>query len=173
MKRSLGFIVSGLLCGCGSSSPADTGTGTSDTEDAETHTSESETGEDTGDTDGMMDVGMEVDELELVRAEFTIPAGTTVQEFDFEAEGVAPPFDTTGGLIAVSVLDLTHPDREQSELCPGSHPLDGCATIDYGAFGMTHDNRMLVERAGGGAAELHLYKDRGVESMAEPLPPSE
>ena len=66
----------------------------------------------------------------------------------------------------------SHPARDQSQLCMGNHPLNGCATVDYGAFGITHDNRLTV--AGDGApVELHLHKDRSVQPRAEPLPPDE
>lgn len=40
-------------------------------------------------------------------------------------------------------------------MCP-SHPLDGCTTVDYGAFGMTHDNRITFEGPAGPGALVQL-----------------
>ncbi len=44
------------------------------------------------------------------------------------------------------------------EVCPvcPSHPLDGCTTVDYGAFGMTHDNRITFEGPAGPGALVQL-----------------
>jgi hypothetical protein len=106
----------------------------------------------------------------LASARFTIPAGTVVQEFDFSAEGEAG-FEA-GTPIVVAVRDVTHTDRDEATLCPGSHPLDGCATVDYGAFGSTHDNSITLEGEDGSFA-IHLFKDRSLEPEAEPLPDSE
>lgn len=119
-------------------------------------------------TTGMM--GPE--EVVLLRAQVTIPSHTKVVEFDAEATGVAPDFATDGAAVKVSIVDLTHPDRDQSDLCSGNHPLNGCATVDYGAFGSTHDNRLTVAGAGGEVA-LHLYKDRSIQALAEVLAPDE
>ena len=122
--------------------------------------------------DGTSSTGEDVDEATLLVTEFTIPAGATVVEFEFEADGEAPPFSTVGAPVRVAVVDRSHPARDQSQLCMGNHPLNGCATVDYGAFGITHDNRLTV--AGDGApVELHLHKDRSVQPLAEPLPPDE
>jgi len=74
-------------------------------------------------------------------------------------------------LLEVSVLDISRPERDQTALCP-SHPLDGCATVDYGAFGFTHDNRILAPSADGEVA-IHLFKDRSLHADAEALPPDE
>ena len=106
----------------------------------------------------------------LVVGTFTIPAGARVEEFAFDATGIAGA--PAGTLVAVRIRDLTHPNRDQTKLCPASHPLDGCATVDYGAFGMTHDNHILYESPDG-AAELHLYKDRSLQAESEPLLPNE
>ncbi len=103
---------------------------------------------------------------------FTIPAGTVVEEFSFDADADAVPGALDGRTLWVSVVDVSHPRREQSELCPGSHPLDGCATVDYGAFGMTHDNRVTLEGVDG-PLSVHLYKDRSLQREPEPLPASE
>ena len=103
---------------------------------------------------------------------FTIPAGTVVEEFSFTSTLDVVPGVLDGREIVVAVTDVTHPDRNQDELCPGSHPLDGCATVDYGAFGNTHDNRISFEGAKG-PVSIHLYKDRSLQPDAEPLPSSE
>jgi hypothetical protein len=103
----------------------------------------------------------------LATGTYTVPSNTVVEEFDFEAQGVGA-FNLTGGRLVVSVLDLTHTDRDQSTLCTNDHPLDGCATVDYGAFGPTHDNRISVDGASG-ELSFHLWTDRSVRLDAEPL----
>jgi hypothetical protein len=108
----------------------------------------------------------------LALATMTIPRGTTVREFDFRADGPAPTASTIGATLVVTVLDASHPNRDQSAICPNDHPLDGCPTVDYGAFGDTHDNRITLMSASGPIA-FHLYKDRSIEPDAEPLAPFE
>jgi len=108
----------------------------------------------------------------LLQATFTIPAGATVEEFSFSAPLDVGPTILSGESVVVAVRDLSHPERDQSVLCPGSHPLDGCATVDYGAFGMTHDNRITFEGPRGPWA-IHLYKDRSLQLDAEELPINE
>lgn len=108
----------------------------------------------------------------IATASFTIPAGTVVEEFSFTSTLDVVPGLLDGRNIIVAVTDVTHPDRNQDDLCPGSHPLDGCATVDYGAFGNTHDNRISFEGADG-PLSIHLYKDRSLQPEAEPLPASE
>lgn len=108
----------------------------------------------------------------LVAARFTIPAGTVVEELVYGAQGTAVDGPTTGRTIVVAIRDLTHVDRDQDALCPGSHPLDGCATVDYGAFGIPHDNHLVVDGISG-PVELHLHKSREVLAITEPLPISE
>lgn len=108
----------------------------------------------------------------LARARFEIPADTVVQNFAFDGETLVVA-DGLHGLLAIDVVDLTHPDRDQDALCPSNHPLDGCATVDYGAFGQTHDNRALALRPDGSEVAFHLYKDRSLQADAEPLPPDE
>ncbi len=103
---------------------------------------------------------------------FEIPAGATVEEFSFAATTEFNPGLLDGREILVALLDVSHPERNQEELCPGSHPLDGCATVDYGAFGMTHDNRITFEGADG-PLSIHLYKDRSLQPEPEPLPANE
>lgn len=103
---------------------------------------------------------------------FVIPAGTVVEEFSFTSTADFSPGILDGRTLVVAVTDLSHPDRDQDVLCPGSHPLDGCATVDYGAFGNTHDNRISFEGAEG-PLSIHLYKDRSLQAEAEPLPPNE
>ena len=102
-------------------------------------------------------------------AVFTIPAGTVVQEFSFQAEADFAPGILDGQTLAVAITDLSHPRRDQQVLCPGNHPLDGCATVDYGAFGTPHDNRITFDGANG-PLTVHLYKDRTLQPEPEPLP---
>ncbi|MCA9692117.1 MAG: hypothetical protein KC636_21115 [Myxococcales bacterium] len=134
------------------------------------------TGTDTADTEVDTDTATtdtsSVAEATLVRGEFTIPAGAVVDAFVFSAEGEPPPFSTVGADVIVRVLDLTHPERDQTSLCSGNHPLNGCATVDYGAFGDTYDNHLIVAGEGGPIA-LHLFKDRTIQFGPEPLPPDE
>ena len=108
----------------------------------------------------------------FARAEFTIPAGARVEEFSFNTETEFNPGILTGRDVLVAVTDLSQPRRDQADLCPGSHPLDGCATVDYGAFGMTHDNRISFEGPDGPVA-IHLYKDWSLQPEPEPLPANE
>ena len=100
---------------------------------------------------------------------FVIPAGTIVDAFTFEAEAEWAPGDLDGRTLLVAVVDISHPDRDQTELCPGNHPLDGCATVDYGAFGDTYDNRVTFEGPRG-PWSVHMYKDRSLQLEPEPLP---
>ncbi|MEZ4449810.1 MAG: hypothetical protein R3B09_10030 [Nannocystaceae bacterium] len=148
-------------------------TGASATAIETTSTSDDETTTATATTDATTTTGVEgPHEVELLRAQVTIPSHTKVVEFDAAAVGVAPSFATDGASVTISVVDLTHPDRDQSALCSGNHPLNGCATVDYGAFGFTHDNRLVVAGEGGDV-DLHLYKDRSVQALAEDLAPDE
>lgn len=103
---------------------------------------------------------------------FVIPAGTIVDAFTFQAEADWAPGDLDGRTLVVAVVDVSHPERDQTELCPGNHPLNGCATVDYGAFGDTYDNRVTFEGPRG-PWSIHMYKDRSLQLEAEPLPPSE
>ena len=103
---------------------------------------------------------------------FEIPAGTVVEAFSFTGEVSSVPGVLDGRTLLVAVRDLSHPERDQDALCPGSHPLDGCATVDYGAFGMTYDNRISFQGADGPLV-VHLYKDRSLQPEPEPLPISE
>ncbi|MEM6993680.1 MAG: hypothetical protein AAF721_24415 [Myxococcota bacterium] len=103
---------------------------------------------------------------------FEIPSNATVEEFSFTATTEFNPGVLDGRELLVAITDVSHPERNQDELCPGSHPLDGCATVDYGAFGMTHDNRISFE-GDGAPVVLHLYKDRSLQPEPEPLPPNE
>ncbi len=123
-------------------------------------------GSDSSDSSGSPAAGV------LAVGTFTIPAGATVEEFSFTA-----PFDggatiLSGETVVVAIRDLSHPRRDQTVLCPGNHPLDGCATVDYGAFGMTHDNRITFEGPRGPWA-IHLFKDRSIQPEPEPLPVNE
>lgn len=104
----------------------------------------------------------------LALATMTIPRGTRVQEFDFTADGAAPTASTIGATLVVSVRDRSHADRDQSAICPNDHPLDGCPTVDYGAFGDTHDNRISF-----GPIAFHLYKDRSTPRPSPSRPSSE
>lgn len=103
---------------------------------------------------------------------FEIPSNATVEEFSFTANAAFSPGILDGREIVVAVVDISHPKRDQLEICPGSHPLDGCATVDYGAFGMTHDNRISFEGADG-PITIHLFKDRTLQPDPESLPASE
>ena len=103
---------------------------------------------------------------------FEIPSNATVEEFSFTANTAFSPGILDGREIVVAVVDLSHPKRDQLEICPGNHPLDGCATVDYGAFGTTHDNRISFEGADG-PITIHLFKDRTLQLEPESLPASE
>lgn len=105
----------------------------------------------------------------LLRTTFTIPADTVVEEFSFTAPVQLPPTMLSGETLVLAVRDLSHPERDQAVLCPGSHPLDGCATVDYGAFGTPHDNRVTFEGPRG-PWSIHFYKDRSIQLEPEPLP---
>lgn len=107
----------------------------------------------------------------LASTSFVVPSGTVVEEFHFETELLVEP-GVVAGTLVVAVADLSHPRRDQATLCPSSHPLDGCATVDYGAFGMTHDNRVTFEGPRGPWA-VHLYKDRSLAPEPEMLPLNE
>jgi hypothetical protein len=111
-------------------------------------------------------------ETVLVTGMYTVPAGTVVQEVTFKATGIGA-FDLTGGRLTVAVTDLSHPNRDQNVVCgPNTdypdHPLDGCATVDYGAFGPHYDNRITVDGASG-PLSFHMYTDRSLKLDPEPL----
>lgn len=149
----------------GSSSESSTG-------DTSTSMSSGSTG-DPGSTglDGTDSTGLEPTGV-LAVGTFTIPSGATVEEFSFTAPLLSGPSLLSGEQVVVAVRDLTHPRRDQTVLCTNNHPLDGCATVDYGAFGMTHDNRISFEGPDGPWA-IHLYKDRSLQVRPEPLPVNE
>jgi len=108
----------------------------------------------------------------LASATFVIPAGSTVEEYSFNTTTLFDPGSLDGRALTVNVTDISHPERDQAALCPGNHPLDGCATVDYGAFGTTHDNRVSFEGADG-PLSVHLYKDRSLQPEPEDLPVNE